>query len=54
MNQKQIIKKIKFTYSPLGEAFEKQTKTIEVQGKKQDETIREHGKQLVKSNEDVI
>ena len=25
----------KFTYSPLGKAFEKQTKTIEDQGKKQ-------------------
>ena len=34
-NQKQIIKQAKFTYSPLGKAFEKQTKTIEDQGKKQ-------------------
>ena len=33
-NQKQIIKQAKFTYSPLGKAFEKQIKTIEDQGKK--------------------
>ena len=32
--QKQIIEQAKFTYSPLGKAFEKQTKTIENQGKK--------------------
>ena len=34
-NQRQIIEQAKFTYSPLGKAFEKQTKTIEYQGKKQ-------------------
>ena len=33
-NQKQIIEQTKFTYSPLGKAFEKQIKTIEDQGKK--------------------
>ena len=32
-NQKQIIEQAKFTYSPLGKAFEKQTKTIEDQEK---------------------
>ena len=32
-NQQQIIEQTKFTYSPLGEAFEKQIKTIEVKGK---------------------
>ena len=32
-NQRQIIEQAKFTYSPLGKAFEKQTKTIEDQGK---------------------
>ena len=31
-NQKQIIEQAKFTYSPLGKAFEKQTKTTEDQG----------------------
>ena len=34
-NQQRIIEQAKFTYSPLGKAFEKQTKTIEDQGKKQ-------------------
>ena len=33
-NQKQMIEQAKFIYSPLGKAFEKQTKTIEDQGKK--------------------
>ena len=34
-NEQQIIEQAKFTYSALGKAFEKQTKTIEDQGKKQ-------------------
>ena len=34
-NQQQIIEQTKFTYSPLGKAFEKQIKTIEDQGKNQ-------------------
>ena len=34
-NQRQIIEEAKFTYSPLGKAFKKQTKAIEDQGKKQ-------------------
>ena len=34
-NQPQIIEQAKFNYSPLGKAFEKQTKTIEDQRKKQ-------------------
>ena len=34
-NQQQIIEQTKFTYSPLGKAFEKQIKTIEDQGEKQ-------------------
>ena len=34
-NQQKIIEQAKFTYSPLGKAFEKQIKTIEDQGKKQ-------------------
>ena len=33
--QQQIIEQTKFTYSPLGKAFEKQTKTVEDHGKKQ-------------------
>ena len=34
-NQQQIIEQTKFTYSPLGKAFDKQIKTIEDQEKKQ-------------------
>ena len=34
-NQQQIVERAKFTYSPLGKAFEKQIKTIEDQGEKQ-------------------
>ena len=34
-NQQQIIGNTKFTYSPLGKAFDKQIKTIEDQGKNQ-------------------
>ena len=53
-NQQQIIKRAKFTYFPLGKAFEKQIKTIEDQGKKQVDALN-----TLKSNnqltiEDVI
>ena len=34
-NQQQIIEQTKFSYSPLGKAFDEQIKTIEGQGKKQ-------------------
>ena len=34
-NQQQIIEQARFTYSPLGKAFENQIKTIEDQGQKQ-------------------
>ena len=40
-NQQEIIKQAKFTYSPLGRAFEKQTKTIKDQGEKQIKAIQE-------------
>ena len=39
-NQQQIIEQAEFTYSPLGKAFEKQTKTIEDQGKKQIDALK--------------
>ena len=39
-NQEQIIEQGKFTYSPLGEAFGKQIKTIEDQGQKQDQALK--------------
>ena len=38
--QQQIIEQAKFTYSPVGKAFEKQTKTIEDQGEKQIKAIQ--------------
>ena len=50
-NQKQIIEQAKVTYSPLGKVFEKQTKTIEAQGKKQVDAIKEHKKEIIESNE---
>ena len=49
LNQQQIIQQAKFNYSPLGKAFEKQTKTIEDQGKKQVKAIQDN-KQLVNIN----
>ena len=53
-NQQQIIEQARFSYSPLGKAFEKQIKTIEDQGEKQVEALN-----TLKSNnqltiEDVI
>ena len=39
-NQQQIIEQAKFTYSPLGKAFEKQIKKIENQGIKQTDTLK--------------
>ena len=50
-NQRQVIEQAKFTYSPLGKAFEKQTKTIIDQGKKQVKAIQDN-KQLVNINND--
>ena len=40
-NQQQIIEQTKFTYSPLGKAFDKQIKTIEDQGKKQVDALKD-------------
>ena len=42
-NQKQMTEQAKFTYSPLGKAFEKQIKTIEDQGEKQIKAIQNQG-----------
>ena len=42
-NQQQIIEQTKFTYSPLGKAFEKQIKTIEDQGEKQIKASEDKG-----------
>ena len=42
-NQQQMIEEAKFTYSPLGKAFEKQIKTIEDQWEKQIKAIQDKG-----------
>ena len=47
--QQQIIEQAKFTYSPLGKVFEKQTKKIEDQGEKQITAIQD--KRSIKSIE---
>ena len=50
-DQKREIEQAKFKYSPLEKAFEKQTKTIENQGKKQIKALEMHGKQLGESSD---
>ena len=45
-DQRRVIEQAKFAYSPLGEAFEKQTKTIVDQGQKQIKAIKHNKKQL--------
>ena len=47
-NQQQIIEQARFTYSPLGKAFQKQVKLIVDQGEKQLKAIQDQGK--VKKN----
>ena len=50
-NQQQIIEQAKLTYSHLGKAFEKQVKTIEGQGEKQIETLKDlNTEEQTKSN----
>ena len=49
-----LIEQAKFTYSPLGKAFEKQTKTIEDQGDKQIKAIQDNKKQLTNTQEVTI
>ena len=51
-NQQQIIEQAKFTYSPLGKAFKKQTKTIKDQGEKQIKAIQDSKAQLININKD--
>ena len=49
-NQKQIVEKAKFTYSPLGKAFEKQTKATEDQQKEQDQALKYLELKAIKDN----
>ena len=44
------MEQLKFTYSLLGKALEKQVKTIENHCKKQIKPIEEHEKQLTRTN----
>ena len=53
-NQQQIIEQAKFTYSPSGKTFEKQTKTIKYQGKKQIEAIQDNKKELANTQKLTI
>ena len=50
-NQQQIIEQAKFTYSPLGKAFEKQTKTTGDKGEKQIKAIQDNRKQLISDDD---
>ena len=50
-NKQQIIEQAKFTYSPLGKAFEKQIKTIEDQGEKQIKAIQSNKQQSISDND---
>ena len=45
-NQRQVTEQAKFTFSPLGKAFEKQTKAIEEQGGKQIDAITNQNERL--------
>ena len=45
-DQRRAIEQAKFAYSPLGKAFEKQTKTIEDLGEKQIKAVEDNKKQL--------
>ena len=54
-NQQQIIEQEKFTYSPLGKAFEKQIKTIEDKGQKQIDALESlKPKKQIKSIEEIF
>ena len=50
-NKQQIIEQAKFVYSPLGKAFEKQTKTTEDRGEKQIKAIQDNAKQLISDDD---
>ena len=45
-DQRRIIEQAKLTYSCLGKAFEKETKTVEEQGKRQIDAITNQNKRL--------
>ena len=49
-DQSKVMEQAKFTYSPLGQALEKQIKTIEDQGEKETKVIKGNRKQLDNTN----
>ena len=49
-DQRRMIEQAKFTYSALGKALEKQTKTIEHEGENQMKALQKHRKQLIMSS----
>ena len=49
-DQRKVTEQAKFAYSPLGKAFEIQTKMITKQWEKQIKSIEENGKQQTKSS----
>ena len=57
-SNQQIIEQARFTYSPLGKAFNKQIKTIEKQGKKQVDALNtlksDNNQKLQIKNENMI
>ena len=57
-SNQQIIEQARFTYSPLGKAFNKQIKTIEKQGKKQVDALNtlksDNNQKLQLKNENII
>ena len=57
-SNQQIIEQARFTYSPLGKAFNKQIKTIEKQGKKQVDALNtlksDNNQKLQIKNENII
>ena len=55
-DQSRITEQAKFTYCPLGKAFERQVKTIEGQREKQIKALEKHGKKLVeyKVNDNIL
>ena len=53
-DQRRVIEQAKFTYSPLDKAFEKPITTIKDQGERQLKVLEEHGKQLIKYNNEKL
>ena len=53
-HQSQIIEQAKFTNSPLGKTFEKQTKTPEDQGEKQRKAFEDHALQTLELNDQEL